>query len=164
MKKIYNIITGSVLSIMLTLSSINGVSAATSLGYTATVAAATENYLITTVNPSQHYQWALNYMPTINGERITSKYYSAYATGSFELGGPEITINGSKDGYSAIWTPNNLSSLPVFFGTNSDEEICSGKAINSNYCALSGYRYRLYLKNTFSKSVTVSGQFTLTEY
>jgi len=162
MKKFYKIIAGSVLSLIIALSSITGVSAATSLGYSATVSAGNEDHLITTTTPSQHYQWALNYMPTIDGDRITSKYYSAYSTGTFSIGGPEITLLRTEAGYSAIWTPNNISSKPAFFGTNSDVEVCSGKAINSAYCALSGYRYRLYLKNTLSTSVTVSGQFTLT--
>ena len=74
MKKFYKIIAGSVLSLIIALSSITGVSAATSLGYSATVSAGNEDHLITTTTPSQHYQWALNYMPTIDGDRITSKY------------------------------------------------------------------------------------------
>lgn len=164
MNKIQKIIAGSALSLIMAVSSITGVSAATSLGYSATVNTGGKKLEVTTTTPSANYNWALNYLTSIEGGRVTSMYHTLYGTGLYDAAGPEITFFNNYDGKSAIWFPSGINTLPAFFGNNSIPGECYGSRTNSSYCALSGYKYRLYLKNTSSTVTTVSGQFTLTEH
>ena len=164
MKKFYKIMAGSALSLMMTLSSVNGVSAATHLGYSATVNSKSGEFQIMETTPNASYTWVLNYLPTKDGE-IRSIYKAKYSSGSFNVSGPEITLPGNTSKISAIWTPSGVSGKPAVFGADGiyNGATCVGQGVTTSYCAKTGTKYRLYLKNTTSKTVNVSGQFTFTE-
>lgn len=166
MKKIHKIITGSALSMIMAISSISGVSAATSISYSATVNKGGEPVTVTTANPSSSYQWALNYLPTRKGGKVISQYHAAYGNSSFVQNGENIELAVSDPETSAIWKPSGISNYPAFFGTAGTfkGKNCSGSYVSSSYCALNGRKYKLILKNTSPQNATVSGQYTLTEH
>lgn len=164
MKKSKKILLKGMLVMLMALMSIQGVDAAQSIGYTATVNTGGQKVLVTTTTPSSNYTWALNYLTSIEGGKVVSMYYAKYATGTYKTAGSELLFLNTYDGKSAIWVPSGINTLPMVFGDNSILGECSGSRTNSVYCAISGYSYRLYHKNTSSSNTTLSGQFTLTEH
>lgn len=167
MKKFKKIIVGSVLTMVITLISVTGVSAAQSGGYSTTVK---KNGGLTYVTPettaSTNYYWGLNYIYSLSGGNIISRYYRYHNNTFYNQIGADIKHYSGTTNKGAVWSSQykGLYNLPAYFGTGATAKICSGTGTDSTYCALSGRSYQMVLYNDSSVDSTIQAQFTLTEH
>ena len=150
-----------VLTFIVVLTATVGVSAATQgFSYISITVPKLKSATIAPATAEKNYKYVLNAISSYSGTAaVHSKYYSYYnGTKQNQLGSDLKTTSTG----SALWNASNVSTVPVGWSIAMMGK-CSGTDTSSNYCALKGSTYALYLdnKNVLS-SFTVSGQFTFT--
>lgn len=149
-----------VLTLIVTLATATGVSASQAFSYGTITIPKTKDATIAPATASQNYKYVLNYIYSYSGSAAAhSQYYSYYnGTKQNQLGNDLKTTSTG----GAIWKPTNVSADPngwsiIMIGK------CSGTDTSSNYCALKGSTYALYLDNqNLLSSYTINGQLTFT--
>jgi len=161
------ILAFTILTLVITLISATGVSAAEHYGYAqVTLPARQDIQLNQNVAPSQNYKYVMHYVANFQREGnavLHNQYKAHYGGNNYTVVGKELDIQSKG---SAVWYPSNVGGRPAGW-TVVDERACNnnsnGTDSNGNYCALQGRSYNLYMySNNYLYSMTYNGQFSFT--
>jgi len=153
----------TLLTLVITLISATGVSAAEHYGYAqVTLPARGEIELNQYVAPSQNYRFVMHYVANFQrtGNAVLHNQYKAYyGSNDYRITGKELDISSTG---SVVWYPSSYNANPAGW-TVIDRRTCTGDGSNSSYCALQGRGYNLYMySNNLLYSMTYNGQFSFT--
>lgn len=144
--KIKKIIAVLLLTLVITAASSTNVFAAQSVAYEQVELPAGGEIETPALTSGQNYRYVLHYVGKFEnsgGAALHSKYYAVYDSGSPQVAGGDIKTTAVG---AAVWKPANYTSNPAGWNVLGSKT-CSSTHASTNYCALQGRKYKLFMEN-----------------